>query len=174
MRAIRNKTRWGEVACIGFLVYIYFEFAHMLRPVGYEPDVLFFMTVFHVVLTILFFYIFSRITHPEAEITISAFIFTYVYTLIPTTVWFFVTSSLYLIIPPPRTFSFQGTSFSIAYMTFSLCMLCWKVILVYLAVRFASKLAFYRIVYALLLYGAVFTPYMVFLYHMQYFRIPFI
>jgi len=76
------------------------------------------------------------------------------YTLIPTLIWFLVTSFFYVILPPPRTSSFWGTSFSVLYLTFSLSLLLWKGILYYLTLRFSLKLS----VWEMVLMSAVFIP----------------
>ncbi len=65
------------------------------------------------------------------------------YTLIPTMLWFFVSFGLNAVLPPPRTSSVFGKSLSLLYIAFSISILFWKVILSFLAIRFAGKHSFY-------------------------------
>jgi hypothetical protein len=96
------------------------------------------------------------------------------YSLFPTLIWFTTNSVLYRFLPPPRTISILGKAFSVLFLSFSISLLVWKLILVYLAIRFSSKLNFYNIVYIILLYLCIFIPYSLLLYHLKIFRIPFI
>lgn len=96
------------------------------------------------------------------------------YTLIPTTVWFFVTSLLYLVLPPPRTTSLLGITFSVAFLVFSATLFWWKLTLAYLSLRFAMKLDFLHI---LVVAGAalpVLTLYGIWMYRLGIFRVPFL
>jgi hypothetical protein len=96
------------------------------------------------------------------------------YSLVPTLVWFWVTSLLYIFIPPPRTTSFLGIAFSVIYLLFSATILFWKVILSYLTVRFALRFDLKKIA----LTGAVVLPimgvYSIGMYRLGIFRIPFL
>jgi hypothetical protein len=89
-------------------------------------------------------------------------------------VWFYITSSLYVLLPPPRTVSILGISYSYIFIVFSLIVLLWKTIIVYLAVRFSSWLSFQEIIYGVLLFFVWFTPLSYLLYFMKIFRVPFI
>lgn len=96
------------------------------------------------------------------------------YTLIPTLVWFWVTSLLYILLPPPRTTSMQGMVFSGIYLLFCATLLFWKIVLSYLALRFGLKLDLAKI----LLVSGVVLPilgiYSIVMYRFGVFRIPFI
>ena len=96
------------------------------------------------------------------------------YTLIPTIVWFFVTSLLFVILPPPRTSSIQGIVFSILYLVFSITLLFWKIILAYLAIRFSMKLDLLRILGASVIALPVVVAACILLYRFGIFRVPFI
>jgi hypothetical protein len=67
-----------------------------------------------------------------------------------------------------------GKAFSILYISFSVGMLLWKIILQYLAIRFSTKLDFYRIMFGFLFYLVMMIPYSLFLYSVKFFRIPFL
>jgi len=96
------------------------------------------------------------------------------YTLIPTLVWFFVTSVFYLVLPPPRTLSPWGKLYSLIYISFSMAVLLWKFILYYLTLRFGLKFDLGRIgiVTVVLVPAVVF--YSIIMYRYGIFRIPFI
>ena len=101
-------------------------------------------------------------------------IITWSYALLPTLIWFYSTLLFYFIIPPPRTISFLGKAFSIFYIAFSASLLIWKLILIYLSVRFSLRVHLYRIFYYLLLYFALSIPLWVVLYIYGISRIPFV
>jgi hypothetical protein len=172
MRKISQEQDISQISIIGILVAIYFFIAHEVRAYQYDPILLFAATCVHIILTIFFFYHFSRLFNKQTSF--SSFISTIVYTLIPTLIWFYTNLFLYQLIPPPRTMSTMGKAFSIFYISFSISILVWKVILLYLALRFSSRLNFYRIMYMIVLYICVFLPYALLLYAIQMFRIPFI
>ncbi len=96
------------------------------------------------------------------------------YTLIPTLIWFLVTSIFYVLLPPPRSTSFWGTSFSVLFLVFSLSLLVWKGLLYYLTLRFSLKATLNE----MFLISVVFFPtiglisYLVF--YLGIFKVPFI
>ena len=99
---------------------------------------------------------------------------TWSYTLIPTLLWFYATFLFYFLIPPPRTISLLGKSFSVVYIAFSVSLLTWKLILVYLSIRFSLRAHLYRVIYYILIYLAVSIPLWFFLYNRGISRIPFV
>jgi hypothetical protein len=60
----------------------------------------------------------------------------------------------------------------LVYLSFSMLIFFWKIIVMYLAIRFATGFHFFRIVYSMLLYICVVIPYALFLYNLRIFRIP--
>jgi hypothetical protein len=88
----------------------------------------------------------------KKKIKISSMLFTFSYGLLPTTIWFYMSLVLLYLLPPPRTQSLQGKVFSVLYVSFSLSLLLWKIILSYLAIRFSLKLGFYSTMIALIFY----------------------
>lgn len=101
-------------------------------------------------------------------------IFLWSYTLLPTLTWFFFTSFMYLIIPPPRSFSIAGKLYSIFYIVFSLTLLLWKLILYYLTLRFGLKMDLQKISIATLILIPVIAGYSVLMYRLGVFRVPFL
>jgi len=173
MRSISEDTDIMQVILIWSGVLLYFLWANRLRQYEYEPFILYLMTVFHVASTVFFFFFFAAVVHKK-EVTVRSFILTFSYSLIPTLMWFTVNSFLYALLPPPRTISLLGKAFSILYISFSVGMLLWKIILQYLAIRFSTKLDFYRIMFGFLFYLVMMIPYSLFLYSVKFFRIPFL
>jgi hypothetical protein len=173
MRKIAQEKDWWQVIIICGLVYLYFIFANIVRKKTLHPLIIssssfisfvFFLLTFF--LTVVFFSLFGR--------QIKSLIFSLAYSLLPTLIWFFTTSFLYFVLPPPRTYSILGQSFSLVFITFSLILLFWKVVLFYLSLRFSLKLNFYQILYTTILFSIWFWPYSVVLYKLKMFRIPFI
>lgn len=182
MRKISQEKDWFQPLTIFFFAYLYFIFANIVRKKTLHPFIIssssfvafvFFLLTFF--LTLSFFYLigksFSRNKTRSAFIPL---IFTFSYSLFPTLIWFFTTSFLYFLLPPPRTFSILGKSFSLFFTTFSLILFFWKTILFYLSLRFSLRLNFYRIIYLTLIFLLWFWPYSVVMYKLKIFRIPFI
>ncbi len=172
MRKISRENDYWQIAWIMLLIWAYFKFVYYVKNVSYPATFIFIVFLIQFALTILFFHIFTSFSSKESSL--KSFTFTMVYSLFPTFIWFLANSILYLILPPPRTNSVSGITFSIVFISFSVAILIWKIILTYLAVRFSSKLPFYRIVYAMILYLCVLSPYIIVLYKLKLFRVPFI
>lgn len=98
----------------------------------------------------------------------------WVYTLLPTLMWFSVASMLYLLIPPPRTGRFLGDAFGLLFLIFSVTMLLWRGMLFFLAIRFVTKSDFTYSIFVTVIYLAWIVPYSLFLYSLLVFRIPFV
>lgn len=172
MRKISQEKDYTQLIIIMFFVFLYFQIANKAKQLflpSIMPPLVF---AIHFYLTILFFYGVSKLYN--SIVKIREFIFTLTYTLLPTLIWFTSNSILYRFLPPPRSISLLGKTFSIFFISYSVSLLCWKLILFYLAIRFASKLNFFKILYMIILYLCIFIPYSVFLYNVGIFRIPFI
>ena len=172
MRKIGLEKDYYQLLIISSLVFLYFKFVYFLRDNPYPATLIFLTFVFNFFLTVFFFYFLSKVF--EKKLNWKSFVFTFSYSLFPTLIWFLSTSILYILLPPPRTFSLLGKGFSIFFISYSLSLLVWKLILVYLAVRFSSRQTFFRVFYMIILYLIWFIPYSIFLYQFKLFRIPFI
>jgi hypothetical protein len=173
MRKISQEKDWYQVMIIFALVYIYFVFANIVRKKTLHPFIIstsslvsfiFFIVTFF--LLVGFFSLFGK--------QIKSLIFSLAYGLLPTLIWFFTSSFLYLILPPPRSFSTLSKLFSLIFISFSIVLFFWKSILFYLSLRFSLKLNFYQILYVFCLLLIWFWPYSVVLYKLKVFRVPFI
>ena len=172
MRKISLEKDYYQSVIIFALVFLYFKFIYFLRDKTFPATLIFLIFVFNIFLTIFFFYFLGKIF--EKKLSWRSFVLTFSYSLFPTLTWFLSTSLLYIFLPPPRTLSLLGKGFSILFIAFSLSLLIWKLILVYLAVRFSSKQNILRIFYMIILYLIWFLPYSLLLYYYHFFRIPFI
>lgn len=173
MRRISEENDLWQIILIFITIAIYFLLANRFREYDYEPFVLLLMTLFHYLATVIFFYLFTQLMG-DFNTKLQPFLFTFAYALIPTLVWFSINSWLFALLPPPHTVSIIGKVFSIGYIAFSSAILMWKVILMYLAIRFSTKLRFFQILYIVILYLVAVVPYSIFLYSLRFFRIPFL
>lgn len=175
MRKIAMENDNYQPFIILTLIFVYFKFIYYLRDKIYPATLVYLLFIFNFLITVGFFYSLSKLfSKNKKEIIWSNFFQTFSYSLLPTLIWFMSTSILYVLLPPPRTFSMLGKGFSIIFVTYSLSLLIWKFILFYLAIRFSSKQNFYRIIYMITLFFIWYIPYSVLLYQFKLFRIPFI
>jgi hypothetical protein len=168
MRSISVEKEWGDAIWIGIFSILYFLTTNSIRfwmngfigAVGlYVGSTIFFSSL------------------PAAGIWRERYqrmAKTWTYTLLPTLIWFYSTLLFYFLIPPPRTTSLLGKSFSVFYIAFSVSLLVWKLILVYLSLRFSLRIHLYRVIYYILIYLALSTPLWIFLYNSGISRIPFV
>lgn len=98
----------------------------------------------------------------------------WMYSLIPTVLWFFLTSLLYILFPPPRTETMKGVSFSLLYLLVSCVLLGWKIELYYLTLRFSLKMSLKHILIVSFIFVPVIGIYAYCMYKLSIFRIPFI
>lgn len=96
------------------------------------------------------------------------------YTLVPTVVWFFSTSILYVVLPPPRTTSVAGIAFSLLFLVFSITLLFWKITLSYLALRFGLRLGLYKIFLVTIIVGPLLGFYSIWMYRVGILKVPFL
>lgn len=172
MRQIAQETHDLQIAIIFGTIFLYYLLVPSIRPEVESPVVQFSLVLFHYLMTVTFIAFFGRFL--SSEISVRSLLFLFAYALIPTIIWFFLTSFLFALLPPPRTLSLLGKVFSVVYITISISLLAWKVMLWYLAVRFGTKLRFFTILFLAILYLAVVIPYSFYLYHFGLFRIPFL
>ena len=172
MRKISQEKNYVQLIIIGCLVFGYFYWATKIKDFILPSYLMLMAVIFNLAITIVFFYFFFRLI--KVSLNLKSLVFTYIYSLFPTLIWFFTNSLFYFFLPPPRTTSFLGNSFSIFFIAFSISLLAWKIILVYLALRFSAKQSFYRLIFALFIFGCFFLPYSLLLYQLKIFRIPFI
>ncbi len=179
MRKIVKEKDYLQIVLIFIAVYGYFILGNIMRRKTLHPFIIssssllsfsFFLLTFF--LTVWFFYRLAKWRQIQTEM--STLIFSFSYSLLPTLIWFFTTSLLYYLLPPPRTLSFLGKSFSMVFIVFSVTLLVWRLILLYLSLRFSLKANFYTVLLLIFFFAAWFLPYSFFMYQLKIFRIPFI
>lgn len=169
MRKIAVEKDRSQIYLIMGIVLLFFYISSIYK----EHTITYYLAFFFsFTCTILYFFISARVF--RKDVTLVSLMFTFTYSLFPTLIWFIFNFILYLVLPPPRTTSFMGKSFSIFFITFSIALFLWKIILTYLALRFSTKLHFYRIIYIIIFYSILFIPYTFLMYHLGISRIPFI
>jgi len=172
MRQIVKDTSMLEIALILLLTFFYFWYSSFLKTNSSPFFISYISFLIFYFLTISYFGFFTFIF--TKKLHVRALIYTFSYALVPTLVWFVTTSFFYYFLPPPRTMSFFGTSFSILFLSFSISLFIWKIILLFLAIRFATHFTFYKIIYLLVIYGCIFFPACLFFYQIGVFRVPFV
>jgi hypothetical protein len=96
------------------------------------------------------------------------------YSLLPTLLWFFMTSVLWIVFPPPRTEAFAGKALSLLFLAISWFLFFWKGVLYYLTLRFGMKLDLVKILSVSALLFPLGILYSILMYKMGIFRIPFL
>ena len=170
----------SQILFIHLLVFFYFLSSSVLKTGLHNP---FLLTVkFNslyissllgfLLMTGLFLLGFKLINHQKFPT--SRIIILWSYSLWPTLYWFFFTSLMYIILPPPRTFSYPGKLYSLFYLALSLTLLLWKIILYYLTLRFGLRLDLYKIILISAIIFPVITVFSFIMYELSIFKIPFI
>jgi hypothetical protein len=179
MRKIVGRSNVLEMIPIALLVLCYFLVASLVKTPSFRPYLL---TKHFVVLvsasalgyivingTIM---IVARIA--KRSIDPKSLMVSWGYTLTPTVLWFLITSLLYVILPPPRTTAVAGMVFSGLYLLFSSALFFWKIMLLYLVLRFTLKAQMpLLLATGVSIVVAVFS-YSLFMYTMGIFKVPFI
>lgn len=174
-----TKTDVQQTLFIFILIALYFLFAGLIRSGMKNPFILTlkfsslifsFLTGF--VIIMLLFYLAAKLT--KTDWVLRKVFILWSYSLWPTLIWFLVTSILYLLLPPPRSFSMLGKLYSLIFISFSLALLLWKFILYFLTLRFGLKFNFYQIGLSSLIIFPILSIYSVVMYRLGIFRIPFI
>lgn len=177
-RQLVKSTHFAQILPLFLLIGLYFFFAgvirHGLHPLivaksGIKISVVALTTYALVVLAM---YLVGSLLKGKGKLKEVAM--TWGYSLWPTLIWFYMTSALYLLIPPPRTASLADQVFSYVFLVASLVLFFWKGVLYYLTLRFALKLDFKRIVISSLILFPAGIVYALLMYRLNIFRIPFI
>ncbi len=169
-----------ETVFIGFLILAYIGIASLLRK-GLDVGPLFLsLYAGKVFWGILFTFIFAwgslyfvgKLVGGKG--TPQSLFLPWAYSLMPTILWFLLTSFFYFILPPPRTEATTGKLFTAIFITLSIGLFYWKGMLYYFTLRLGHKLDLKKII----LVSAIVFPlgfiYSLFTYKLGLFRIPFI
>lgn len=178
-RRIVERGRWGELAFAAVLLCIYFALASFVKVNAFRPflltrqfAVLYAAAVagFLAIVTVL--WLCGRLLRQSVRLQPLAV--AWGYTLVPTFVWFLATSLLYVILPPPRTTSVMGVTFSVVFLVFSATLLWWKIMLSYLTIRFALKLTLFQTIAVFCVVVPVIFAYSALMYRVGVFKVPFL
>lgn len=178
-RQITNNPKLFELLYIGLCCLVYFSFVSLIRIPEFR---LYVLTREVVLLTLgaLAGYMAMVVAMWSGGLlfggkgTILRVAVSWGYTLIPTVLWFLVTSLLYIVFPPPRTESIRGVSFSLLYLVISSILLFWKIELYYLSLRFAMRMSLKGIIMTGILTIPVIIGYTIGMYKVGIFKVPFI
>lgn len=178
-RLAKTDSRIEQTAFILFFSFLYFLFASTIRVGLNNPffltlkfNLLVFGTLFGFVLMIFSILIFGRIFGGTGKLRNITLLWSY--SLLPTLFWFFATSILYVILPPPRTFSVFGKIYSVVFVGFSMAVFFWKIILYYLTLRFGMRLDLLKIIGTSVVLFSIIIGYSLVMYRLGIFRVPFI
>lgn len=163
MRRIATRPRVLHAILYVLLALLYLASLNLQR-VGFF--------LIQISVTYVFFYVASWVLGKTASLKQLVVLFTY--TLLPTILWFLVSRAVSIILPPPRTTSMLGVTFSILYIAFSLSLLIWKAILFYLAARYSLRQHFFLVMYTIVLYIPLAVTMAYVSYVMGVARIPFL
>lgn len=178
-RRIIKHGKIGELVFIAAAMAFYFSLASLVKVASFRPFLLtqqfvllFFAAISGVFISVGCIYVASRLL--RVRTALATVLIAWSYTLIPTILWFFTTSLLYVILPPPRTTSALGVTFSLLFLIFSATLLWWKVTLCYLTLRFSLKLNLAKSVLVALLCAPVLAWWAVGMYRWGVFKVPFL
>lgn len=178
-RTIVEMAKAWELLCVAGLIAGYFALASLVKVAAFRPFLLtreFMVLMGAAVISYAFIvallWIIGRLVGGKG--TLAGLACGWGYTLLPTVIWFFTTSALFLILPPPRTTSVAGVVFSGLFLVFSVMLLFWKLMLGYLTLRFGLKLDLVRIFIVAGIIVPILGVYSVGMYRMGIFRVPFL
>jgi hypothetical protein len=178
-RRIVNKGSPWEMAFVGVCLVLYFATATIVKTSLFRPFLMtrqFLLlgaaTMVTFLLAVSLFWQVGRWF--GAKSNFRGLVLGWGYSLVPTLVWFWMTSLLYVALPPPRTTSMPGIVFSIVYLLISATLFFWKIILSYLALRFGLRLNFAKILTVCAIVLPILGLYSFGMYRLGIFRIPFI
>jgi len=178
-RRIVERENPLELLYVGLALALYFVLASLVKVASFRP---FLLTRQYMVLAgavgvtyclaVLLFWMVGRLVGSSGKLKGLAVLWGY--SLLPTVIWFFVTSLLYVLLPPPRTTSVQGILFSVLFLVFSVTLFLWKATIAYLSLRFGLRVGLGKILVVLALSLPILAVYSFGMYRLGIFKIPFI
>lgn len=96
------------------------------------------------------------------------------FSYLPTILWFFLASFLYLFFPPPRSLTLQGYLLSGVFVILSTALFYWKLLLYYFTLRIGFKLTWGPIIKISALFFPTVALYSYLLYKLGVFKVPFL
>lgn len=180
MRALTISRRYAQIFFIWLLVFSYVSFTAVLRK-GLSAGPLFLTLhtgkiLWGILSSFVFawgvLYYFGKLAGGKGRP--QELFLPWSYSLIPTLIWFLLTSIFYFILPPPRTESIKGQLFSILFIAISVTLFYWKGVLYYLTLRFAHKMSLGKIILTTVLLIPIVGLYSFITYKLGIFKVPFL
>lgn len=178
-RRIVDQGRYGELLYVGILLIFYFTLASLVKVAAFRPFlltrefmVLALATGTTYALVISLFWTAGKLVGAGGKFKGIAVLWGY--SLLSTLAWFFVTSLLYVILPPPRTTSIPGILFSILFLVFSATLFFWKATIAYLTLRFGLRLSLGKILIVFGITIPIIAFYSLGMYRLGIFKVPFL
>ena len=178
-RRIVEKGNPLELTYVVMVLALYFILASLVKVASFRPFLLtrqFFVLVgaagITYCLVVAIFWGIGRLVGASGKLKGLAVLWGY--SLIPTVIWFFVTSVLYVLLPPPRTTSIRGVIFSVLFLVFSITLFLWKTTIAYLSLRFGLRLGLGKIFVVLAGALPILGLYSYGMYRVGIFKIPFL
>ena len=162
--------------CIAYFIYASSVRFRTIDPLITTPSALsaFITFVCTFALSIVYIQFLSRRLGIEQRDSTSSLLSLSAYSLVPTLLWFYITSTFYLLLPPPRHATFLGIGFSIVFIVYSCTFLAWRLMMLYMTIRFSFKASFWQVLTIMTAYLLTLLPYSYVLYKIGLFRVPFI
>ena len=179
-RKLASGERLEQLLPLGFLTVAYFGWSVLVRQgvrahpmlLTYSMGTLLFAsfgTFFLVVATLVMV---GRLFRGRGSFR--TVILLWGYSMLPTVMWFWITSVLWIVYPPPRTDSFTGQMLSAVFLIVSLFLFFWKGVLYYLTLRFGMRLDLLKILGVTAVVFPLGGLYALIMYTLGIFRVPFI
>lgn len=177
-RIVDRGSPW-ELVYVGVLAMLYFSLASVVKVAAFRPFLLTKQAVALVAAASLTYVLVVWLTwivgqRFGSKAHIKSIAVGWGYTMIPTICWFFMTSFLYVLLPPPRTTSVAGIAFSVLFLVVSATLFFWKVTLGYLALRFGLKFDLGKILSVVGIVGPIVGIWSWGLYRLGIFKVPFL
>lgn len=178
-RRIVRDGKPGELIFVAVLLGMYFAIASLVKVAAFRPFLLTEQFIIlclgaasGVIVSVGMLQFVGRLlgAHPPTRTLLVA----WAYTLLPTVLWFGITSVLWVFLPPPRTTSVPGVLFSLLFIVFSATLLWWKITLAYLVLRFGFKFDLKRNIIVALICAPVLAAWSWALYTWGIFKVPFL
>ena len=174
-----QKTPLLQLIWLAGLVLAYFAFASAIKAGIRNPyiltwkfNTLSFAGLFGFLGMVVLILIVARVA--RVSVSGKTIVILWAYSLLPTLAWFFATSMLYILLPPPRTLTIAGTLYSTLFITFSIALGIWKGILYYLTFRFGLRFDLFRILLVTVILAPAVALYSILMYKSGIFRVPFL
>ncbi|MDP1722404.1 MAG: hypothetical protein Q8L37_04275 [Candidatus Gottesmanbacteria bacterium] len=177
-RIVDRGSAW-ELVYVGVLAMLYFSLASVVKVAAFRPFLLTKQAVVlgaaasftYLLVVWMSWYVGQRL---GSKATFKSIAVGWGYTIIPTVCWFFMTSMLYVLLPPPRTTSAAGIAFSVLFLIVSATLFFWKLTLGYLALRFGLKFDLAKILTVVGIVGPIVGIWSWGLYRLGIFKVPFL